>query len=81
MYYIRIYHDIAKTNDYNETINSPSMPLFPSSRIQGHRVDLLLSSIDPLFMESHRFITIFILGKTAEIQVRERSTVQNIEKW
>jgi hypothetical protein len=29
MYYIRIYHDIAKIKDYNGTIDSPSMALSP----------------------------------------------------
>jgi hypothetical protein len=32
-------------------------------------------------MESHRFFAIFILAKTTKMQVRERTTVQNIEKW
>jgi hypothetical protein len=63
LYYIRIYHDIAKTKDYNGTIDSPTMPLSPSVSIQGHRVDVLLSPIDPLSMESHHFFAIFILAK------------------
>jgi hypothetical protein len=63
MYYIRIYHVIVKTKDYNGTINSSSMPLSPSTSIKGHQVDLLLSPIDPLSMESHHFFTIFILAK------------------
>jgi hypothetical protein len=62
MYYIRIYHDISKTNDYNRIINSPSMVLPPAS-VQGHRVDVCLSPIDPLSMESHYFLAIFILVK------------------
>jgi hypothetical protein len=81
MYYIRIYHDIAKTKYYNGTIDSLSMPLSPSTSIQGHRVNLLLSPIDPLSMESHHFFTIFVLAKTTEMQVRERTTVQTIKKW
>jgi hypothetical protein len=81
MYYIRIYHDIAKTKYYNGTIDSPSMPLSPSTSVQGHQVDLLLSTIDPLSMESHHFFAIFILAKTTKMHVRERTMVQNIEKW
>jgi hypothetical protein len=64
MYYIRIYHDIAKTKDYNGTIDSLSMALSPSTRVQGHRVDVLLSPIDPLSKESHHFLVIFILAQT-----------------
>jgi hypothetical protein len=81
MYYTIIYHDIAKRKDYNGTIDSPSMALSPSASVQGHRVDVLLSPIDALSMESHHFFTIFILAKTTEIQIRERTTVQNIKKW
>jgi hypothetical protein len=33
MYYIRIYHDIAKTKDYNGTIDSPSMALSSSTSV------------------------------------------------
>jgi hypothetical protein len=80
MYYIRIYHDIVKTKDKNETIDSPSMALSPFASIQGHRVEILLSPIDPLSMESHHFFAIFFLEKTIEMQVRERTMVQNIEK-
>jgi hypothetical protein len=72
MYYIRIYHDIAKIKDYNGTINSPFMPRSPSTSVQGHRVDVLLSLTDPLSMQSHHFFTIFIQTKTIEMQVRER---------
>jgi hypothetical protein len=57
------------------------MALSPSARIQGHRIDVLLSPIDMLYMKSHHFLTIFILAKTTEIHVRERITVQNMEKW
>jgi hypothetical protein len=32
-------------------------------------------------MESHHFLVIFILAKITKMQVRERTTVQNIEKW
>jgi hypothetical protein len=81
MYYIRIYHDIAMIKDYNETIDSPSMALSPSASVQGHRVNVLLSPIDPLSMESHHFFAIFILSKTTEMQVREGTMVQNIVKW
>jgi hypothetical protein len=80
-YYLRIYHDNANTKDYNGTIDSPSMDLSPSASIQGHRVNVLLSPLDPLSMESHRFFAIFILAKITKMQVRERTTVQNIEKW
>jgi hypothetical protein len=75
MYYIRIYHGIAKTKEYNRTIGSSSMALSPSASIQGHQVDVLLSPIDPLSLESHHFLAIFILTK---MQVRERTMVQNI---
>jgi hypothetical protein len=75
MYYIRIYHGIAKTKEYNTTIGSSSMALSPSASIQGHQVDVLLSPIDPLSLESHHFLAIFILTK---MQVRERTMVQNI---
>jgi hypothetical protein len=62
MYYIRIYRDIAKTKDYyNETIDSPSMALSPSTSLQSHQVEFLLSPIDPLSMESHHLFVIFIL--------------------
>jgi hypothetical protein len=81
MYYIRIYHDIAKIKDYNGTIDSSSMALSPSASVQGHRGDVLLSPIDPLSMESHHFLAIFILAQTIEMHVREITTVQNIEKW
>jgi hypothetical protein len=53
----------------------------PPASIQGHRVDVFLSPIDPLSIESHHFLVIFILAKTTELQVKERTTVQNIEKW
>jgi hypothetical protein len=81
MYYVRIYHGIVKTKDYNGTIDSPSMSLSPSASIQGHQIDVLLSPIDAFSMESHHFFTIFILTKITEMQVRERTAVQNIEKW
>jgi hypothetical protein len=57
------------------------MALSPSARVQGHQVDVLLSPIAPLSMESHHFLTIFILAKIIEMQVRGRTTVQNNEKW
>jgi hypothetical protein len=57
------------------------MALSPSASVQGHQVNVLLSPIDPLSMESHHFLAIFILAKTTEMQVRKRRTVQNIEKW
>jgi hypothetical protein len=55
-------------------------PPLPTS-VQGHRVDVCLSPIDPLSMESHNLLAIFILAKTTQMQVRERAMVQNIEKW
>jgi hypothetical protein len=67
MYYIRIYHDIAKTNDYNGTIVSLSMTLSPSASVQGHRVNIFLSPVDLLSMESHHFLAILILAKTTEM--------------
>jgi hypothetical protein len=79
MYYIRIYRDIAKTKEKNGTIGSPSMALSPSTSVQGHRVDVLLSPIDPLSMVSHHFFTIFILAKTTEMQVRENNGANHQE--
>jgi hypothetical protein len=57
------------------------MALSPSASIQDYRVEFLLSPINPLSMESHHFFAIFILEKTTEMQVIERTMVQNIEKW
>jgi hypothetical protein len=57
------------------------MALSTSTSIQGHRVEVLLSPIDPLSMESHHLFPIFTLAKRTKMQVRERTTVQNIEKW
>jgi hypothetical protein len=57
------------------------MALSTSTSIQGQRVDILFSPIDPLSMESYHFFTIFTMAKTIEMQDRERTTVQNIEKW
>jgi hypothetical protein len=65
----------------NGTIGSPSVALSPSTSVQDHRVDVLLSPTVPISMESHHFLAIFILTQTIEIQVRERTTVQNIKKW
>jgi hypothetical protein len=63
MYYIRICHDITKTKNLNGTISSPLMALSPSTSIQGHQIDVLLSPIGPLSMESHHFLAIFLLAK------------------
>jgi hypothetical protein len=57
------------------------MALSPSASVQGHRVDVLPSPIDPLSMKSHHFLAIFILAQTIEMQVKERTTVENIKKW
>jgi hypothetical protein len=62
-------------------LDSPSMALSPSSRVQGHRVKFLPSPIDPLSMESRHLFAVFIWAKTTEMQVRERTIVQNIKKW
>jgi hypothetical protein len=56
-------------------------PWLPPASIQGYQVDVYLSPIDPLSMESHHFLVVFILAKTTQMQVRERTTVQNIKKW
>jgi hypothetical protein len=56
------------------------MSLSPSASVQGHRVDVLLPSIDPLFIVSHHFFIIFILEKITEMRL-ERTIVQNIKKW
>jgi hypothetical protein len=55
------------------------MALSPSVSVQGHRAEVLLSPIDPISMESHHVFAIFILVKTTKMQVRERTTVQNIK--
>jgi hypothetical protein len=57
------------------------MALSASASVQGHWVEFLLSPIDPLSMESHHYFAISFLAKTTEMQVRERTTVQSIEKW
>jgi hypothetical protein len=57
------------------------MDLSPFASIQGHHVDVCLSTIDLLSMASHHFLVILILPKTPAMQVRERTMVQNIEKW
>jgi hypothetical protein len=80
MYYIRIYHNIAKTQDYNEISDSPSMALSPSASVHNHRVDVCLSPVEPLPMASHHLFAIFILSETIEMQVRERTTVDKIKK-
>jgi hypothetical protein len=74
MYYIRIYHNIAKTWDWNKISDSPSMALFPSASVHNHRVDVCLSPVEPLSMASHH------LAEIIEMQVRER-TVDKIKKW
>jgi hypothetical protein len=56
------------------------MALSPSASVQGHQVNVLLSPIDPVSMESHHFLAIFILAQTTEKQVRQRTTVENIKK-
>jgi hypothetical protein len=56
------------------------MILFPSANIQGHQVDVCLSPINLLSIASNQFLAILILSKTPEIQVRERTMVQNIKK-
>jgi hypothetical protein len=48
MYYIRIYHNIAKTKDYNETIDSPSMALSPPQCTRPSGQILALSNRPPL---------------------------------
>jgi hypothetical protein len=57
------------------------MALSPSGSVQGHRVDVCLSPIDMLSMTSHHFLVILIPAKIAEMDVKERTMVQNIEKW
>jgi hypothetical protein len=47
-----------------------------STSVQGHQVEVLLSLINPLSIESHYFFAIFTLAKIKEIHVRERTTVQ-----
>jgi hypothetical protein len=57
------------------------MALSTFASVQGHWVEVLLHPVDPLSMESHHFFAIFIMIKTAEMQVRERIIVQTIKKW
>jgi hypothetical protein len=80
MYYIRIYHNIATTQDYNEISDSPPMTLSPSASVHSHRIDVCLSPVEPLPMASHNLFAIFILAETIDMQVRER-TVDKIKKW
>ncbi len=50
--------------------------------ILGHAYDeYSVLAKNPGMTESHHFFIIFILAKTTEMQVRERTMVQNIEKW
>jgi hypothetical protein len=57
------------------------MALSPSASIHSHRVDVYLSPVEPLPMVSHHLFTIFILAEIIEIQVRERTIVDKINKW
>jgi hypothetical protein len=56
------------------------MALSPSDSLQSHRVDVCLSPINLLSMAHHHFLTILILPKTPEMQVRERTMVQKYQK-
>jgi hypothetical protein len=42
---------------------------------------LSVATINLLSMESHHFFDILILAKIIEMQVRERTIMQNIKKW
>jgi hypothetical protein len=57
------------------------MALSPSASIHSHRVNVCLSLVEPLPMESHHLFAIFILVETIKMQVRERTTVDKIKKW
>jgi hypothetical protein len=47
----------------------------------AYRVDVCLSPVEPLPMASHHLFAIFILAETIEMQVRERTNVDKINKW
>jgi hypothetical protein len=82
MYYIRIYHSIAKLRIRMKSISdSPSMALSPSARVHNHWVDVCLSPVEPLPMASHHLFAIFILAEIIEMEVRARTTVDKIKKW
>jgi hypothetical protein len=57
------------------------MALSPSASVHSHRVDVCLSLVEPLPMASHHLFAIFILVEIIEMEVRERTTVDNIKKW
>jgi hypothetical protein len=56
------------------------MTLSPTASVQGHQVDICLSPIYLLSMESHHLLVISILPKTPKMQVMKTTMVQNIEK-
>jgi hypothetical protein len=56
------------------------MPLSPYASVHSHRVDVCPSSVEPLPMASHHLFFIFILAEIIEIYVRERTTVDKINK-
>jgi hypothetical protein len=61
--------------------DSLSMALSPSASVHSHRVNVCLSSVEPLPMASHHLFAIFILAEIIEMEVRERTTIDKIKKW
>jgi hypothetical protein len=61
--------------------DSPSMALSPFASIHSHRVDVCLSPVETLPLESHHLFAIFILVEIIEMEVRERTIVDKIKKW
>jgi hypothetical protein len=55
--------------------DSPSMALSPSASVHNHRVDVYLSPVEPLPMASHHLFAIFILAEIIEMEVSERTIV------
>jgi hypothetical protein len=51
------------------------MALSPSASVHNHRVDVYLSPVEPLPMASHHLFAIFILAEIIEMEVRERTIV------
>jgi hypothetical protein len=57
------------------------MALYPSASVHSHRVDVCPSPVEPLPMALHHLFAIFILTEIIEMEVRERTPIDNIKKW
>jgi hypothetical protein len=57
------------------------MALSPSASVHSHRVDVCLSPVEPLPMVSHHLFAIFVPAEIIEMEVRERTNVDEIKKW